>query len=398
MKILKQRTTGLCASCGAKVPARIIEEGGKALLVKECPEHGELSGVLETDSDFMRRILEVPREAEPFICEPGVSKRRDRDPFFLFYEKPPGSRGGAFPLRCLMINTTHGCNLSCKLCYLPNRDRSLDLTLSQIKRAITDYPGKAISLSGGEPTLREDLPEIISHAKAQGKYVYIVTNGIRLTDYDFLMTLKEAGLDLINFSCNGLEQKAFTGIENAPLLETKMAALENVKKSEIPIQLSFTMVRGVNDDQLQPILRFIVKNNDFIYQLRARVGAGVGRRISEKNIYLSQFLRMFAEAVGCDAESLCDYWLRNGTYPNPYLMAVNFTDYLAKQDFSVLSRVGEAIGLPRGTLQVVLFSWPELNTLDFQEMEGLDLDILTRDGRAINFFEGVIRNEGKDLL
>jgi hypothetical protein len=41
----------------------------------------------------------------------------------------------------------------------------------------------------------------------------------------------------------------------------------------------------------------------------------------------------------------------------------------------------------------VLFSWPDKHTFDLEETKGLNLDILTRDKEAINYWEGIIRNE-----
>jgi hypothetical protein len=156
------------------------------------------------------------------------------------------------------------------------------------------------------------------------------------------------------------------------------------------------MIRGVNDDQLRPVLRFTMDNNDFIYQLRARVGVGVGRRVYEKNIYLSQFIRMFAEAVNVDYEALIDYWLAHSVYPNANLFAINYTDFLMRQNIDVFSKL--EVKPPGGPFQVALFSWPEKDNIDYEEIEGLDLQLLTREKTRMNFFEAVILNEKGQIL
>jgi len=394
MEILKERTTGICSICYEKVPATVVAEDGKAVIRKECPEHGVTTGVVEVDLPFYRKICALARVEEPFLYQKGKQGKRETDPYYKHYSiSTPDVE--SLPYKCLMINVTHACNLQCKLCYVPDRDVARDWTTDQIKAAIREFPGVGISFSGGEPTLREDICELITFAREAGKYPYIVSNGIRLADREFVQKLKKAGLYLVNFSFNGLTEQSFTGIENAPLLEKKLEALRNVQEAGIMAQLSFTMVRGVNDDQLRPILKFIVEHNDFIYQLRARVGAGVGRRISEKNIFLSQFIRMFAEAVNVDFDSLVDYWLANSAYPNVNLFAVSYNDFLMRQSMEVFSKL--AVRPPGGPLQIALFSWPEKENLDFQEIEGLDLQLLTSEGRK-NFFEAVIMNEKRAIL
>jgi pyruvate-formate lyase-activating enzyme len=394
VEILKERTTGICSICYDKVPAAVVAEDDKAVIKKECPRHGVTSGVVEVDLPFYRRICSLTREKDPFIKLKGRTGRRASDPYYTPYSIALPVEEGASH-KCLMINATHACNLQCKMCYLPDRDTANDLPTEEIKRAIREFPGTGISFSGGEPTLREDLCDLIAYARECRKYPYIVTNGLRLGDWDLLMKLKKAGLKLVNFSLNGLEEKCFTEIENAPLLDRKLKALENVREAGILAQLSFTMIRGVNDDQLRPILQFILKNNHFIYQLRARVGAGVGRRISEKDIYLSQFIGMFAEAVNVDRDALVNYWLERSAYPNVNLFAVSFTDFLLHQDGETFSRL--AITPPGAPLQAALFSWPERDNLDFEEIEGLDLELLTSEGRK-NFFEAVIMNERRAIL
>lgn len=397
MEILKEKTEGLCSECYTRVPARVIADGGLVIIEKECPEHGTTRGILERDLAFFKKILSVKRKEDPH----------------------------PLPFRTLMINITHGCNLKCHLCYLPERDTSLDFTLDEIKETISNYPGLIVALSGGEPTTREDLPEIIRHIRSLGKICSLITNGVRLADYDYVKRLKDAGLTLINFSCNGLQEKAFTGIENARLLETKMRGLHNLKQvGGIFTQLSFTMARGINDDEFGDIIKFALENNDFIYQIRARVATGIGRSLGEKDIYLSDFIRILSCELNIPMGYLMHFWTTTDWFPNVFKCDISFYDFL--RDSFIASKLGSSFESQEAYLShyigevnarrileykkdpkcptahpeflFILFSWPDKNTMDYEEIKGLNLDILTRDKKILNYWDGVIRNEKLGLI
>jgi pyruvate-formate lyase-activating enzyme len=401
MEILKEKTTGLCGECYKVVNAKVVVDDNRVVILKECPDHGTTRGVLEKDVDFFKRIISVNRVDEPNV----------------------------FPFRTLMINITHGCNLKCNLCYLPERDTRLDFTLDEIKESIRAYPGYTIALSGGEPTLREDLFEIISYVRSLNKICCLITNGIKLADINYVKKLKEAGLTLTNFSCNGLKEEAFTKIENANLLETKLKGLENLKKvGGIFCQLSFTMAKGINDDQLGELARFAFKNNEFVYQIRARVATGVGRRIGEKDIYLSDFIKLLAKETKIPYDLFVLYWMRTYWFPNAYLFDLDYFTFL--RDPAVSKRMGLKKSTSRDMIEYlahyvgeenaekimryqdspdqksmrepnflfILFSWPDKNTMDYEETKGLNLDILLRDRTVTSYWDGIIRNEKFAIL
>jgi uncharacterized radical SAM superfamily Fe-S cluster-containing enzyme len=395
MEILKEKTTGLCSECYERVDAKVFVKNDQVIIEKSCPAHGSSSGVLETDVAFFKKII-------------GGVRKEDPNPF---------------PYRCLMINATHACNLKCHLCYLPERNTKLDLTADEIKESVCAYPGFTIALSGGEPTMRSDIPELIEYIHRQKKIAALVTNGVRLTDYEYVKSLKTAGLNLINFSFNGLKEEAFTGIENAELLETKKTSLSNIKKAGgIYTQLSFTMAKGINDDQFGPLIKFALENNDFVYQIRARVAAGIGRNIGEKDIYLSDFIKLLAKETGVPFEVIVDYWTEHDWFPNPFIFSLDFFSFLLDDKVSrklgyngnpmtlksyLATYVNEAnaeriltfkgdmkdSAVMHPTFLFVLFSWPDKNTFDLEEVKGLNLDILTRDKKPINYWEGIITNE-----
>lgn len=96
------------------------------------PAHGVSSAVIEPDPAFYRAV-----------CHTGANRR----PF-----DPAQKR--------LIIPVEYRCNLDCMFCYLPDRTKP-NLSCERIERAIRDFDGDSIELSGGEPTLREDLLDLV---------------------------------------------------------------------------------------------------------------------------------------------------------------------------------------------------------------------------------------------
>lgn len=72
-----------------------------------------------------------------------------------------------------------------------------------------------VVFTGGEPTLRDDLPELISHAEANGQVTGLLTDGMRLADADYLQTLLATGLDHLMIVLQPEVQAVWKGLENA---------------------------------------------------------------------------------------------------------------------------------------------------------------------------------------
>lgn len=100
----------------------------------------------------------------------------------------------------VMIEVVDACNVKCRVCY-----RKLDKNLRSLAQITRDLDDAAqlrglhtVTLTGGEPTLHPELPEIVRLVKARGLHCFLLTNGL-LTDAAMLSRLKEAGLDAILF-------------------------------------------------------------------------------------------------------------------------------------------------------------------------------------------------------
>jgi uncharacterized radical SAM superfamily Fe-S cluster-containing enzyme len=150
--------------------------------------------------------------------------------------------------------------LTCRNCFA-DPDQAADLPLEQVKSRLKELavPGQTlVQLTGGEPTLRDDLPKIVAAAKLAGcRYVQLNSNGIRLAENEALVkNLAEAGLSFVFLQFDGLNDKVYEALRKRPLLDLKQKAIENCARYHIGVTLVPTLTPGVNTDQVGDIIRF----------------------------------------------------------------------------------------------------------------------------------------------
>jgi uncharacterized radical SAM superfamily Fe-S cluster-containing enzyme len=126
-------------------------------------------------------------------------------------------------------------------------------------QAIKDSQGLCpIQLSGGEPTLRDDLPLIVALARKMGfDHVQVNTNGLRLAnDSDYGQRLKDAGTTDFFLQFDGLSDEIYSRIRGTALLGTKLRTVERCAELKVGIILVPTLVRNVNESQIGAIIQF----------------------------------------------------------------------------------------------------------------------------------------------
>ena len=106
-------------------------------------------------------------------------------------------------------NVSRRCNLRCVHCYSKSRNIEYEneLTTAEAKALLEDlgeFGSPVILFSGGEPLMREDLTELIAHAKKQGLRAVISTNGTLITK-EKAIELRELGLSYVGISMDGLQ-------------------------------------------------------------------------------------------------------------------------------------------------------------------------------------------------
>lgn len=113
-------------------------------------------------------------------------------------------------------------------------------------------------LTGGEPTTREDLPEILRTLKNMGKRAVIFTNGLKLANRNYLKKLKHSGLGAIFFQLDTLDEVKSAAIRGENLLQLKEKAIRNINNEEVPLYFYSLVVRE-NLEDLREIIKFSLK-------------------------------------------------------------------------------------------------------------------------------------------
>src|SRR5256884_6854788 len=137
-----------------------------------------------------------------------------------------------------------------------------ELTLDEIKQILDDSisfkPRRQMSVqfSGGEPTMSPHFLEACRYAKEVGYYaVQAATNGLRFAlEPEFAYAAKEAGFDLAYFQFDGVSNDANKHRHITNLFDVKQKAIEVMHAAGIQILPVTTVVNGVNDSQVGPIL------------------------------------------------------------------------------------------------------------------------------------------------
>ena len=174
----------------------------------------------------------------------------------------------------LRVSLTDRCNLRCTYCmppeglpWLPTPDVLTDEEVNRLVTiAVTRLGVTEIRFTGGEPLLRPGLAGIVAHAAALDPRpsLSLTTNGIGLDRHAAL--LREAGLDRVNVSLDTLSPERFVQLTHRKRHADVLAGLAAAVRAGLgPVKTNSVLVRGVNEDEAVPLLRFAL---DHGYQQR----------------------------------------------------------------------------------------------------------------------------------
>ena len=256
------QTESLCPHCLRRIPARRVFEDTAIYLEKTCPEHGDLDKVLLWKNDpwpyerWARSSNRSSVHTEPLL--------KDNSARGCPYDC--GICANHQQATCTAIlEVTRRCDIACPVCFAASRPaQDADPELDQIEQMLQTVKEEGIcpiQISGGEPTLRNDLPEIVALARKAGfDHVQVNTNGIRLAqDADFAQALKDAGTTDFFIQFDGLTEEVYRRIRGAELLRLKLTAVERCAELKIGVILVPTLIRNCNEDQIGSIIGFAKK-------------------------------------------------------------------------------------------------------------------------------------------
>jgi len=161
----------------------------------------------------------------------------------------------------LRISLTDRCNFRCVYCMppegLPMLNKSRFLTIEEIVRFVRVVGRTGISryrLTGGEPLLRADIPDIVRALKCVPavEELSLTTNGSRLAE--MAVPLREAGLDRINVSLDSVDKRRFESVTLSGQYDEVRRGITAALDAGFPVKLNMVVLKGLPDDE---ILRFV---------------------------------------------------------------------------------------------------------------------------------------------
>jgi len=167
-------------------------------------------------------------------------------------------------VRDLRISVTDRCNLRCVYCmpaegmpWLPKDELLSYEEITRFARVCLEHGVNGIRLTGGEPTVRADLPALVRmlNALRPDLDLSITTNGLKLTA--MAAELRDAGLKRVNVSLDTLDRARFHAIARRDRLPEVLAGLAAARSVGLaPIKINAVLMRGVNEDEAVPLARW----------------------------------------------------------------------------------------------------------------------------------------------
>lgn len=228
-----KKTKCLCSECLKAIDGEVFEEKGRIWLRKYCPEHGT------------HKELHLISDPEIYYALDNIHRSRSAIP------------------EGIILRITNRCNQHCNYCYMrANEEPGDDIGIDEIIARVNKFKGGVIYISGGEPTVRDDLFEIIKKIKRMKFNVILFSNGKKLVEETYVAELKRAGVDAVILQFDSLSDEAYLAIRGENLLSYKLKAVNNMNKHGICVMLHVNVVEGINDSEAKELFNYSIENHN----------------------------------------------------------------------------------------------------------------------------------------
>jgi radical SAM protein with 4Fe4S-binding SPASM domain len=207
---------------------------------------------------------------------------------------------------------TYRCNNDCAHCYNARARTFPEMDTGHWKLILSrlwDLGVPHIVFTGGEPTLRADLPELIAYAESLGQITGVNTNGRRLADPDYVRTLVSAGLDHIQITLESRSPSLHGQMVGSPTAFAQtVKGIRNALGSPLFVMTNTTMLR-TNLASMPDTLDFLAELGVPTIGLNALIYSGRGRDVGtglpERD--LQPLLQMAAKKTDANGQRLIWY-------------------------------------------------------------------------------------------
>jgi uncharacterized radical SAM superfamily Fe-S cluster-containing enzyme len=275
-------TASLCPACLAAgdydrmtVPMARFEADGEIRVRKRCPEHGHQSDVEWADADAYRRARRLDDASRHPLLSTGGPDHGDAE----------GGADGVDPTVAGIgnVTVTNRCDRSCHYCFFyaesgePLHEPTAD-AVEEMAAGLGAHDGiGAIQLTGGEPTVREDLPELVERCVDHADEVLVNSHGGRfLREPGLAARVADAGARGLYTSFDGVDPEH--NPKNYWEFPHALTACHDVGMCAMLVP---TVIDGWNDGQLGDIVRFGAANSDTVCGVNFQPVSFVGRLADE---------------------------------------------------------------------------------------------------------------------
>lgn len=210
------------------------------------------------------------------------------------------------PLRDLRVSVTDRCNLRCAYCmpeehyrWLPHESHLSVTELASVVQAFVATGVRKVRLTGGEPLLRRDLPELVARVAAlqQVTDLAITTNGTLLAGA--AEDLRSAGLDRVTVSLDTLRAERHLALTRRDNHADVLAGLDALGAAGFSgTKINTVVMRGVNDDELVDLVQFAPTVGAEVRFIEYMDVGGATHWSPESVVSAAEILERLADALG----------------------------------------------------------------------------------------------------
>lgn len=421
--IVIDNTESVCPVCLQVIPAEIVLVEEAVYQKKVCPEHGPVTTYLWPDVEHYRWMKDfqfpLKQPQQPIASQEGCP--RDCGLCTSHLRHPT----------LVEIELTERCNMRCPVCFMAADEVQASvpddpdlLAFEGMYKAILAKTGPetSIQLTGGEPTIRKDLPDIVRLGRCIGfNAIEVNTNGMVIAhDATYIERLAEAGISGIYLQFDGVTGTVYEKIRGKDILNDKLKAIENCRAAGVQVVLAMTVIAGINHDQMGAVLDFAMQNRDVIAGIAYQPAFGSGRFdvAAHRRLTMGDVIFQLAEQsqgliepydfwpLGC-SHPLCDaatYIIEDQGIQKPLTRLITKQEYVDcfnpdSPQGSVFPDIADKMfpDLNPG-LSIVIMNFMDAMSMDLKRLRECSMTVTGPDGRIVPFCVYQLTNiDGKKM-